>query len=360
MSSGWEKNSGESSWIVAGTLAYYLWIKPSQDLKRQQEERAALASSDPYRYIEKRKPIPDPQETGLIYGKKNRNRQIRGIICYKNRVLILLTVNDLDKMLRDSNPVSLKGCIIKCGYKKRLLVSVRLRVISALVKPVVRSLKPVKISNKSGFGPPPIERKVRTGDGTLPHDILRHGVAPDKISSQLSPWTSALFEFLPPYIKKQLLLHPESDDSAQLSQIETEKLLAHLVETENEQAAERRHIHGEKVQCYLPHFLARGSLPSKFDCDYAYVLGHISYHILAAGLNGYMATVTNLKNPCNDDSEALGSKPLAAETECRKVRNIVKPGCSQEVLKAALSVMASVTDVLSVMSSTSSNGQTPL
>lgn len=27
------------------------------------------------------------------------------------------------------------------------------------------------------------------------------------------------------------------------------------------------------------------------------VLGHISYHILAAGLNGYLATVTNLKNP---------------------------------------------------------------
>ncbi|KAJ6399794.1 hypothetical protein OIU77_020364 [Salix suchowensis] len=59
----------------AGTLAYYLWVKPSQDLKRQQEERAALASSDPYRYIEKRKPIPDPQETGLIYGKKNRTNK---------------------------------------------------------------------------------------------------------------------------------------------------------------------------------------------------------------------------------------------------------------------------------------------
>lgn len=29
------------------------------------------------------------------------------------------------------------------------------------------------------------------------------------------------------------------------------------------------------------------------------VLGHICYHILAAGLNGYMATVTNLKNPVN-------------------------------------------------------------
>lgn len=62
-----------ASWVVAGTLAYYLWVKPSQDLKREQEARAALAALDPNRYVEKRKPIPDPQETGLIYGNKNRS-----------------------------------------------------------------------------------------------------------------------------------------------------------------------------------------------------------------------------------------------------------------------------------------------
>ncbi|KAA3454659.1 Dethiobiotin synthetase [Gossypium australe] len=61
-----------ASWVVAGTLAYFLWVKPSQDLKKQQQERAALAASDPYRYIEKRKPIPDPQENGLMYGNKKK------------------------------------------------------------------------------------------------------------------------------------------------------------------------------------------------------------------------------------------------------------------------------------------------
>ncbi|CAN6205871.1 unnamed protein product [Urochloa humidicola] len=35
----------------------------------------------------------------------------------------------------------------------------------------------------------------------------------ENISSHLSPWESALFEFFPPFIRKQLLLHPESDDS---------------------------------------------------------------------------------------------------------------------------------------------------
>ncbi|XP_054796659.1 uncharacterized protein LOC129302018 isoform X2 [Prosopis cineraria] len=60
-----------ASWLVAGTLAYFLWVKPSRDLHRQQQ--AALAASDPHRYVEKRKPIPDPQETGLIYGNKGKD-----------------------------------------------------------------------------------------------------------------------------------------------------------------------------------------------------------------------------------------------------------------------------------------------
>ncbi|KAK1419697.1 hypothetical protein QVD17_28968 [Tagetes erecta] len=92
MSTGWKKSFGNvrslvgnamgglrggsnlASWVVAGTLAYFLWIKPSQELKREQEERAALAAaSDRYRYVEKVKPVPDPQETGLIYGNKTKS-----------------------------------------------------------------------------------------------------------------------------------------------------------------------------------------------------------------------------------------------------------------------------------------------
>ncbi|CAI9762976.1 unnamed protein product [Fraxinus pennsylvanica] len=273
------------------------------------------------------------------------------------------------------------------------------------------------------------------------HGLLRQGVSVDKISSQLSPWASALFEFLPTFIRKQLLLHPESDDSAQLSQIETEKLLAHLVEAEMNKRLKEGTYKGKKFNgiCHFFGYQARGSLPSKFDCDYAYVLGHIGYHILAAGLNGYIATVTNLKNPVNKwrcgaapitsmmtvkhygrghGAATLGKPALhpaavdlkgksyvllrqnatrflmddvyrnpgplqfegpgadsKAVTLCvedqdymgrikqlqehlDKVRSIVKPGCSQDVLKAALSAMTSVTAILSVMSSPTS-GSTP-
>lgn len=39
------------------------------------------------------------------------------------------------------------------------------------------------------------------------HVLLRQGVHADKISSQLSPWAFALFEFLPPFIKKQVYIY---------------------------------------------------------------------------------------------------------------------------------------------------------
>ncbi|WOL19238.1 pyrophosphate--fructose 6-phosphate 1-phosphotransferase subunit alpha-like [Canna indica] len=275
------------------------------------------------------------------------------------------------------------------------------------------------------------------------HGLHDQGISTDNISSHLSPWATALFEFLPSFIRKQLLLHPESDDSAQLSQIETEKLFAQLVEKEMNRRMKEGIYKGKKFNaiCHFFGYQARGSLPSKFDCDYAYVLGYICFHILAAGLNGYMATVTNLKHPVN--KWRCGAAPLTAMMTVKlysrgpgaipigkpaihpatvdlkgkiyellrqktssflmddlyrnpgplqfegpgadaktytlsvedqdymgrikklqeyldKVKSIVKPGCSHDVLKAALSSMASVTEVLSVMSKPSFNGHQPL
>uniref|UniRef100_A0A804QG10 Pyrophosphate--fructose 6-phosphate 1-phosphotransferase subunit alpha 2 n=1 Tax=Zea mays TaxID=4577 RepID=A0A804QG10_MAIZE len=62
--------------------------------------------------------------------------------------------------------------------------------------------------------------------------------------------------------------------------------------------------------CHFLGYQARGALPSKFDCDYAYVLGHVCYHIIAAGLNGYMATMTDLKNPVN--KWRCGATPISS------------------------------------------------
>ncbi|GLT35298.1 hypothetical protein SLA2020_097650 [Shorea laevis] len=52
-----------ASWVVAGSLAYFLWVKPSQDLKKEQQERLALAAAS------------NRQETGLISVNKKRTEE---------------------------------------------------------------------------------------------------------------------------------------------------------------------------------------------------------------------------------------------------------------------------------------------
>ncbi|CAK9256636.1 unnamed protein product [Sphagnum jensenii] len=274
------------------------------------------------------------------------------------------------------------------------------------------------------------------------NSLLKQDVNVENISSHLSPWAAALFDFLPNFIKKQLLLDRESDGSVQLSQIETEKLLAQLVETEMTRRSKAGIYTGKKFNaiCHFFGYQARGSLPSNFDCNYAYVLGQTAYYLTEAGLNGYLATVSNLKHPV--DKWHCGGAPITAMMTVKrwlrgpgvsqigkpavhrakvdlkgkpyemltqnantwlmedlyrnpgpiqfdgpgsdlitltllveehdyigkiqelceyldKVKQIVKPGCSLEVLNAALSSMASVTDILSIMSTPAYRGLTP-
>ncbi|THU50613.1 hypothetical protein C4D60_Mb06t22110 [Musa balbisiana] len=161
------------------------------------------------------------------------------------------------------------------------------------------------------------------------------------------------------YALLQLLLHPESDDSAQLSQIETEKLLVQLVESEMNKRLKEGTYKGKKFNAIL-HFFgyqARGSLPSKFDCDYAFVSPLLLRHSASSFLMDDIyrnpgpfqfdgpGTDAKAISLCVEDQDYMGRIKLLQEY-LNKVRSIVKPGCSQDVLKAALSAMASVTDVL--------------
>eukprot|EP00249_Psilotum_nudum_P007540 c20642_g1_i1 orf=334-2157(-) len=272
--------------------------------------------------------------------------------------------------------------------------------------------------------------------------LIKQGVEVADIPAQLSPWASALFNYLPPFIQKQFLLEWESGESVQLSQVETEKLLAQLVETELNRRMKAGTYKGKKFNaiCHFFGYQARGSLPSVFDCDYAYALGQICYHLVREGLNGYMATVTNLKqpvsqwhcgaapitammtvkrwwrgpgvsqigkpavHPCKVDLNGRPHELLMRNSSAwlledlyrnpgpiqfsgpgsdsrtvtlsvqdqdyigrieelhaylEKVKNIVKPGCPEEVLKAALISLASTTEVLSAMSSPAYRGALP-
>ena len=64
------------------------------------------------------------------------------------------------------------------------------------------------------------------------NDLFKHGVAAAEVAARLTPWSAALFGFLPPFVQGQLLLEREVHGSVQLSQVETERMLACLTEAE--------------------------------------------------------------------------------------------------------------------------------
>ena len=125
------------------------------------------------------------------------------------------------------------------------------------------------------------------------------------VQDQLTPWASALLLSLPFFIRQQLLLESTaSDDSAQLGQIETERLLAELVRVHIETAKRDAMMAAEpfcdpkfQTVCFYLGYQARSSLPSRFDCDLGYTLGHGAAALAAASKTGYMATAHCLSSP---------------------------------------------------------------
>merc|ERR1712137_946624 len=63
--------------------------------------------------------------------------------------------------------------------------------------------------------------------------VYASGCTPDQVPDKLSSWASAMLSSLPESIRAEVLLEPEnSTGTAQLNQIETERLLGELVSAE--------------------------------------------------------------------------------------------------------------------------------
>ena len=125
---------------------------------------------------------------------------------------------------------------------------------------------------------------------------VNKGMKHEEIYAKLTPWSKALFDFLPAVIQKQIFNPPESRGSFQLHAISTEVMIGDLVKKELQRRKEEGSYNGHFD--YQTHFLgyqARTSFPSLFDCDYAYALGREAAALIQNNLTGYMATLRNLK-----------------------------------------------------------------
>lgn len=121
-------------------------------------------------------------------------------------------------------------------------------------------------------------------------------VTAEMLRDELTLWSKALLDSLPEYMQVQLLWQRTHANRIDISQAETERLLAHFVALELDHRKRKGTYDGTfSVVCSFIGYQARGAMPSNFDVNYAYNLGAVTTVLVANDLSGYMATLHNLK-----------------------------------------------------------------
>lgn len=118
------------------------------------------------------------------------------------------------------------------------------------------------------------------------------------LKQNLNPIAFDCFSRLPEEIQKQLLLDRDPHGNIQLSKIETERLLIFLVEKElNARQKEGKYNGKFNPQPLFCGYEGRAGLPSNFDCQYCYALGHLAALLILHDASGYMCCIKNLIQP---------------------------------------------------------------
>ncbi len=129
---------------------------------------------------------------------------------------------------------------------------------------------------------------------------------------------------LPEKVRQQLMLDKDPHGNINLSAVQTELLLIDTVSKE----LQDRNFQGKFTP--LPHFFGyegRAGLPTNFDANYCYALGHAAALLVAHGLTSYMAFVGPLtKPPLNWN---VGGVPLTPQLEMFERKGKMKPAIAK-------------------------------
>ena len=146
----------------------------------------------------------------------------------------------------------------------------------------------------------------------------------DFIKSQLTDENLLVFNALPMNVARQLAFDRDPHGNVQVSQIETEKLLATMVAQRVEKFKRWGRYNGNfATQTHFFGYEGRCAAPSNFDADYCYALGNSAAQLIAAGKTGYMAIVKNTTAPA-DEWEA-GGVPITMMMNMERRNGKMKP-----------------------------------
>ena len=138
------------------------------------------------------------------------------------------------------------------------------------------------------------------------------------------------FDSLPEGIADQFLADRDPHGNVQVSRIDTEKLLAQMVESRLAELKKAGKYNGKfSSYCHFFGYEGRCAFPSNFDADYCYSLGYTAFMLIASGATGYLASVRNLTAPA--EYWTAGGIPLTMMMNMEQRHGAKKP-----VIKKAL------------------------
>ncbi|MDD3902412.1 MAG: diphosphate--fructose-6-phosphate 1-phosphotransferase, partial [Sphaerochaeta sp.] len=180
---------------------------------------------------------------------------------------------------------------------------------------------------------PEIKYLIEEINNLLAKEEAAFSASSDKIAfveGLLSKASLESFTILPEEIKKQLLMDRDPHGNVQVSRIETDKLLASMVDTRLKQKKSEGSYKGKFSS--MTHFFGyegRCAFPTNFDADYCYSLGYNAFMLVSADLTGYLSSVTNLASPA--DQWKAGGIPITMMMNLEQRHGEMKP-----VIKKAL------------------------
>ena len=154
--------------------------------------------------------------------------------------------------------------------------------------------------------------------------MIKKSVRHSYLISKLSKENAALYASLPEGVARQLALDRDPHGNVQVSLIETEKLLAEMVDNRLSEGEEEGRYRGKfATQMHFFGYEGRCAAPSNYDADYCYSLGYAASCLIRAGKTGYMASVRNTTAPAAEWT--AGGIPITMMMNMEQRDGVMKP-----------------------------------
>ena len=154
--------------------------------------------------------------------------------------------------------------------------------------------------------------------------MIKKSVRHSYLITKLSKENLKLYASLPEGVARQLALDRDPHGNVQVSLIETEKLLAEMVDHRlSEWREEGRYMGTFATQMHFFGYEGRCAAPSNYDADYCYSLGYAASCLIRAGRTGYMASVCNTTAPA--DKWIAGGIPISMMMNMEQRDGVMKP-----------------------------------